>query len=115
MHQQDFHANHLGTIHASAQYALAEATSGEFLLSNRGNMTKLGGVVRKSNCKYSAPATGSIYSRVKTDVEAVEEAKGKVLSKGRALLSLEVELLDIKEKVLSSYEFVWMIALDDTN
>jgi len=86
---------HLKTIHASAQYALAEATSGDFLLSNRGDLTNLGGIVRKSNCKYSAPSTGSIFSRVKTD-KSTEEAIKKALSKGRALLTIDVELVDIE-------------------
>ena len=42
------HLNHLGTVHASALYALAEATSGEFLVQARGDREAIGGVVRRA-------------------------------------------------------------------
>ena len=110
LRQRNFHGNHLGSIHASAQYALAEATSGDFLISHRGDMPELSGVVRKSRCKYSAPALGVIYSRVKTDIAVLNEAKNKVASKGRALLAIEVELLNSDGQPVSHYEFIWMVA-----
>jgi len=109
-------------MHASAQYALAEVISGEFLISNRGDSTKIGlisnrgdstkigGVLRKSNCKYCSPANGLIFSRVKTEVSIVEEAIVKALTKGRSLLTIDVELVDDKGDSVSNYQFVWLIA-----
>jgi len=39
--------NHLGTVHASAQLALAEASRGEFLLRAMGDMQGIVPVVRR--------------------------------------------------------------------
>ena len=49
--------NHLGTIHASALFALAEASSGEFLFNQfKDYRLDLIPVVRKVEVKYSKPA-----------------------------------------------------------
>ena len=43
----DEYLNHLGTVHAAAQLALAEASSGEFLLRHFGSAENLVPVVRR--------------------------------------------------------------------
>ena len=59
------YTNHLGTVHASALMALAEATSGEALLNAIGNLgDTIIPVVRRFECKFRKPASGSIDARV---------------------------------------------------
>jgi hypothetical protein len=48
--------NHLGTVHASAQLALAEASSGEFLLRHFGSSEGLVPIVRRVEAKFRKPA-----------------------------------------------------------
>ncbi|MFT4690681.1 MAG: PaaI family thioesterase [Verrucomicrobiia bacterium] len=53
--------NHVGTVHASAICALAEASSGEFLVRHLDD-EKRDAVGRKTTAKYSAPADSSLIS-----------------------------------------------------
>jgi len=79
--------NHLGTVHASAQLALAEASSGEFLLRALGSIAGVVPIVRK-------PANGAITSRVTTPQEALDQFRAELAVKGRGLISVHVELHD---------------------
>src|SRR5437762_13509668 len=54
--------NHLGTVHASAQLALAEASSGEFLLRHFGSTDGIVPVVRRLEAKFRKPANGAVTS-----------------------------------------------------
>ena len=51
--------NHLGTVHASAQLALAEASSGEFLLRHFRSTEGILPVVRRLEAKFRKPANGA--------------------------------------------------------
>jgi hypothetical protein len=49
--------NHVGTVHASARFALAEASSGEFLLRHLGEAQgRVFAVLRTSDVKFRKPA-----------------------------------------------------------
>jgi len=65
--------NHLGTVHASAQLALAEATSGEFLLRTFRSTRGIVPVVRRLEAKFHKPALGALTSRITTPTEALTE------------------------------------------
>jgi acyl-coenzyme A thioesterase PaaI-like protein len=86
--------NHLGTVHASAQLTLAEASSGEFLLRKFGQVAGVIPVVRRLEAKFSKPARGALTSRVTTEAEAFARAEADLAAKGRALVGIEVELFD---------------------
>lgn len=86
--------NHLGTVHASAQLALAEATSGEFLLRSFSDATGLVPVVRRLESKFRKPANGALQASVSTPMEAVDKAKNELTDKNRALISIAVEVHD---------------------
>ena len=107
------HLNHLGTVHAGALYALAEATSGEFLVQARGDREAIGGVVRRAEVKYSRPAEGDrlLVSRVTTSLEVMEDAFSKIETRGRALVDIGVELRS-GEETLASFTFTWWLTSD---
>ncbi|MGV3721038.1 MAG: PaaI family thioesterase [Actinomycetota bacterium] len=50
------HGNHLGTVHASALLAVAEAGSGAFLVRHLGDADGLVPVVRRLDAKFRKPA-----------------------------------------------------------
>src|SRR5437879_5516558 len=58
----DRYLNHLGTVHASAQLALAEASSGEFLLKHFDSTNGIAPVVRRIEAKFRKPASGTVTS-----------------------------------------------------
>jgi acyl-coenzyme A thioesterase PaaI-like protein len=86
--------NHLGTVHASAQLALAEASSGEFLLRALGPADGIVPVVRHLEAKFRKPANGEITSTVTTPPEVLDQLRADLAAKGRALVSVAVELHD---------------------
>jgi len=86
--------NHLGTVHASAQLALAEASSGEFLLKHFGFTDGIVTVVRRLEAKFRKPANGAVTSTATAAPTAIEPPDAELASKGRALIPIKVELHD---------------------
>jgi len=86
--------NHLGTVHASAQLALAEASSGEFLLKHFGSTDRLVPVVRRLEAKFRKPASGAVTSTATAAPESLAQLDADLASKGRSLIPVTVELHD---------------------
>ena len=110
--------NHLGTVHASAQLALAEASSGEFLLRHFGSIKGIVPVVRRLEAKFRKPANGALTSTVSITPESLALLDAELSSKGRALISIAVELHDESDAHTLSATVEWFIQrakTDDTN
>lgn len=101
--------NHLGTVHASAQIALAEASSGEFLLRALGSASGLLPVVRRLESKFRKPAHGAIASTVSTPPEALERLLADLTAKSRAIISIAVEIHDESGAHTLSAQVEWFI------
>lgn len=87
--------NHLGTVHASAQLALAEATSGEFLIQQFQEFGKsVLAVVRRMEAKFRNPLKGKVMARARIPKEEADRFSELLHTKGRGLLSVEVEVVD---------------------
>jgi len=100
--------NHLGTVHASAQLALAEASSGEFLLRAIGDLTGIVPVVRRLESKFRKPANGRLTSTVSMP-DGIESVKSDLSAKGRAIVSVVVELHDESGAHTLSATVEWFI------
>lgn len=101
--------NHLGTVHASAQLALAEASSGEFLLRAFGPDSGVIPVVRRLESKFRKPANGAVTSTVSTPPEMLEQLRADLVAKGRAIISIAVELHDESGTHTLSATVEWFI------
>jgi acyl-coenzyme A thioesterase PaaI-like protein len=104
--------NHLGAVHASAQLALAEASSGEFLLRHFGSADGLVPVVRRLDAKFRKPANGAVTSTASATPESLAQLDLELLSKGRALIPVSVELHDESGAHTLSATFEWFIQRD---
>nr|ACO70920.1 conserved hypothetical protein [uncultured Verrucomicrobiota bacterium] len=102
--------NHLGTVHASALLALAEASSGEFLLQRLGQIGGFIPVVRRLEAKFRKPAHGAVTSQVSTPEQALDDTRRDLAAKGRALVSIAVELHDQSGTHVFSAEVDWFLA-----
>jgi acyl-coenzyme A thioesterase PaaI-like protein len=105
------YANHLGTVHASAQLALAEATSGEFLLRHLPSLDGLVPVVRRLEAKFRRPANGALTSRASADAAKLAALLADIARKGRALIAVQVEVLDASGVVTLNADVEWFLAL----
>jgi acyl-coenzyme A thioesterase PaaI-like protein len=101
--------NHLGTVHAIAQIALAEASSAEFLLRSFGSSAGYIPVVRRLESKFRKPANGVIRSKTSTPPEAIEQLRADLVAKGRATISIAIELYDESGTHTLSATFEWFI------
>lgn len=110
LHDRKEYLNHLGTVHASALFALAEATSGFFLLGEFGETDDMLPVVRKVETKYKKPARGVIFSKacfVNTDKVKIAEALN---TKKRDLITVRVSLYDTEQNQVMQSDFEWFVA-----
>jgi hypothetical protein len=105
----DQYLNHLGTVHASAQLALAEASSGEFLLRHFGSTQGIVPVVRRLEAKLRKPANGAMTSTATVALSALDQLDAELASKGRALIPITVELHDQSGAHTLSATVEWFI------
>ena len=101
--------NHLGTVHASAQLALAEASSGEFLLRHLASAEGIIPVVRRIEAKFRKPANGSIISSVTTSPQMLAEFETELSARGRVLIPIFVEIHDESGAHTLSVSVEWFI------
>ena len=101
--------NHLGTVHASAQLALAEASSGEFLLRHIGSTEGIVPVVRRLEAKFRKPANGAVTSTAAAAPESLKQLDAELASKGRFLIPVTVELHDESGTHTLSATVEWFI------
>lgn len=101
--------NHLGTVHASALLALAEASSGEFLLRHFGSSDGVVPVVRRIEAKFRKPARGEVASTASANSEALAQLDADLAAKGRALIPITVELHDESGTHALSASVEWFI------
>ena len=102
--------NHLETVHASALFALAEATSGFFLLNEFQDLSNLLPVVRKVETKYKKPAQGKIFSKANfldtNPVTIINELNAKQ----RVLVTVRVLLYDSEKNNVMQSDFEWFVS-----
>jgi acyl-coenzyme A thioesterase PaaI-like protein len=105
--------NHLGTVHASAQYALAEASSGEILERTFGDWNgAYFPVVRRVEGKYKNPAKGRLFSTGFIEADKAMKAKKELSEKGRTLVDVTVKIVDEGKNITFESTFTWFIARD---
>jgi len=102
--------NHLQTIHASAQFALAETASGEILQSIFPELAgKVVPVLRESQIKFKKPATKTISAHPTVSNEAISKFKEQFKKKGRSSISINVEIKDSENVVTCVSIFKWFV------
>lgn len=119
--------NHVGTIHASVQFALAEAASGELLLQHlgarggRGRLDQVFAVLRTSSVKFRKPATphegGELRAAARFADADAETLSAELESRGRALVAIIVEVTDTQGLgvVTMTGQFDWFLQRQNGN
>ena len=102
--------NHVGTIHASVQFALAEASSGEFLLRHLGDaQSHVFAVLRTAEVKFRKPAHGSLRAAARFAEGTGAALSEELAARGRALTSVQVEVSDTQGVVTMTGRYDWFL------
>jgi acyl-coenzyme A thioesterase PaaI-like protein len=105
------HLNHLGTVHAGVQLALAEASSGQRLMQAMPELAdKVIAVVRRVEAKFKKPMQGAIYSRATTSLDEIRRSAEPLAVKGRSLIPVTIEIVDASDNVGLVATFEWFAA-----
>jgi hypothetical protein len=106
----EMYTNHLGTVHAAAQFSLAEACSAQLLKelfpSHADEFIPL---VRQVALKYRKPAMGAVYAKASLPDICVEDVVEQLKHRKRALLHVLVELFDNADTLVMNADFDWFI------
>ncbi len=109
------YTNHLGTVHASALLAVAEASSGVFLVRQFGSGAGFVPVVRRLEAKFRKPARGRVSARCSVPAEEVERWSAELANRGRVLAPIPIEVVDAAGVVVLSAVVEWFIARAEAN
>lgn len=104
--------NHLGTMHASVLFALAEATSGLFLLQQFNNLDmELIPAVRKSEVKFTTPTNGKVFSKATLLGFDKQATIDELNDKNRTIIKVKVNLFNNSGKMVMTAFFDWFLTL----
>lgn len=103
--------NHLGTMHAAAQFALAEAASAAALQRDFPDWEhQVVAVVRGARLKYRRPGTGPLRAFAGMDADARARLVQDLGERTRAAATVGVELRGTDGAVAFAGEFDWFFS-----
>ena len=102
--------NHIGSIHAGAQFTFAETASGVYLSSffsdKEGEYVPL---LREASVKYKKQALSTLSSEVSVENLEVEKFIENYKIKGFGVITAKVKLFDIDGDVTCVGSFKWFV------
>jgi acyl-coenzyme A thioesterase PaaI-like protein len=102
--------NHLGTVHAGAQMALAEAASAEYLVRTFGGAAAGAlAVVRRVQAKFRNLVNGKVFAAANCSAEELARFSKALDAKGKALVSVNVDILDGEGVVAMTSVIEWFV------
>ncbi|NOY63522.1 MAG: DUF4442 domain-containing protein [Gammaproteobacteria bacterium] len=112
----DYLQNHLNTIHASAQFGLAETASGAHLLSLFPELAQtVVPLLRDAQVKFKRPATSTLCAYPSTEKATLTKFSKQITSKGRGTIRVDVELRDAEGMVVCVASYQWFVQKIDGN
>ena len=102
--------NHIQTIHASAQFTLAETASGLCLKESFPDILDVVPLLRDSSIKYKKPALKEIVAFATISDEDKESFLKQFKRKSRATINVSVEIKDSDGVCTAEGIFRWFIS-----
>ncbi len=102
--------NHLQTIHAGALFTLAESASGELLFTRFPDLAeRVVPLLRDAQVKYRRAAEGSVSAHAMVSADAVDAFREQLAKKGRAAITVAVDVKNSEGVVTCSASFNWFV------
>ena len=103
--------NHLGTLHAAAQFSLAEAASADCLQRRFGAaIGQVFAVVRSVEVKYRRPATDDLFAYGEPDAPTRNRLVMELNERGRTVAVILIDLKDRAGTLTFHGKFEWFIS-----
>ncbi|MBM4067971.1 MAG: DUF4442 domain-containing protein [Planctomycetes bacterium] len=103
------YGNHLGTVHAGALLAVAEAASGAFLVKHFGSGAGFVPVVRRLEAKFRKPANGRVAARSTVPAEEVARWSADLAARGRLSAPVNIEVVDGSGVIVLTATVEWFV------
>lgn len=106
--------NHVGTVHAAAQFALAEAASAECLRRTLPDLVspQILAVVRAVETRFRRAATGGLHACGRLTPAEVAEFRAGLARRGQAFISVAVELRLATGETTLAGRITWYVRRD---
>ncbi len=102
--------NHLATIHASAQFTLAETANGELLQTVFPELVgKVIPLLRDAKVKFKKPAVKNIIAYPSISDESRDKFNPQFTKKGRASISVDVDIKDTENTLTCCARYNWFV------
>ena len=103
--------NHVGTVHAVAQFGLGETTSGALLISTFGDLVADGYVPVAADVAihYHKPASGDLHAAAQLSEEEQRRVREEVATTGRSRVTLAVALTDASGTAITDCAIDWVL------
>ncbi len=103
--------NHVGTVHAAAQFGLAEATAGAMCVAAFADLQQRGfaPVVTDASVSYRKPARGEMRGEATLSAEEQARVRGEIAAGGRPRFTIAVRLTDQQETLTTELRFEWVL------
>jgi acyl-coenzyme A thioesterase PaaI-like protein len=103
--------NHVGTVHAAAQFALAESASAVCLQREFPDLVgQVFAVVRGAQLKYRRATTSTLHAFARLDDTTRENLAADLATRRRASATVLVDLKDSTGQLVFAGSFDWFIA-----
>ena len=103
--------NHVGTVHAVAQFGVGEVASGALILRAFGALQAEGyaPVVAETIIRYKQPARGDLRSIAELPLAEQERIRQQIATDGKARITIPVRIVDNGGNVVTELEVNWAL------
>lgn len=103
--------NHVGTIHAAAQFGLGEASAGTMALVAFSDLQRQGyaPVVTEASVSYRKPARGELRGEATLPAEEQARVRSEIAAGGRPRFTIAVRLSDQEGAITTELRFEWAL------
>ncbi|MDR3615908.1 MAG: YiiD C-terminal domain-containing protein [Candidatus Obscuribacterales bacterium] len=108
-------ANHVGTMHAAAQFAVIEAASGVALMAALADLLdQCTPLALGADIAYRAPAHGDCTADASVSTEDVKATRDALFTQDKAKVAVQVTLADSNGTISTECTVRWHIRMNDT-
>lgn len=103
--------NHVGTMHAAAQFGLGEASAGALIVAALGDLVAAGAIplLAEATIAYRKPAGGTLRAHASLDGATRERVHAEFTAAGKARVAVAIRLTDAGGAETTTLETSWAL------